>query len=299
MAGRRFALFVCSLSLVAILGPGAGAAVRTETVRWTDDLNKSGDVTGYRIHYGLASRDYTATVDAGIPPVSDGVFETAVEVPATENVYIAVTAYNEEAESLLSNEICRTPLGASCTDTSSSTDTSTDTSTDSSTDTSTDSSTDTSTDSSTSTDGVQAAIAGFALWDAGSDTVVDSAFESGERISLATHGTCVAIEILGNSYLDQGGGSVMKVFDGETHGGCTEPGLTHENHPPYAWEADQGPETFACAASLTEPGTHSLTVTPYDGEDCTGAVGTTVTLEFEVVDGESLSPPGQPQLVVP
>lgn len=299
MAGRRLALILCSLSLVAILGPEAGAAVRTETVRWTDDLNKSGDVTGYKIHYGLDSRSYTGAVDAGIPPISNGVFEAAVEVPAAENVYIAVTAYNEEAESLLSNEICRTPLGESCTDTSSSTDTSTDTSTDSSTDTSTDSSTDTSTDSSTSTDGAQAAIAGFALWDAGSDTVLDSSFGSGEQISLATHGTCVAIEILGNSYLDQGGGSIMKVFDGQTYGGCTDPGLTHENSPPYAWEADQGPETFTCAASLTEAGTHTLTVTPYDGEDCTGAVGTPVTLEFEVVNGEPLSPPGQPQLVAP
>ncbi len=53
-------------------------------------------------------------------------------------------------------------------------------------------------------------------------------------------------------------------------------------------------------------GSHTLSVTPWDGDDCSGAAGTPVTLTFEVVEGplgsappppERLGVPGKPTIV--
>ena len=164
-------------------------------------------------------------------------------------------AYHEDAESFYSNEKCRGPAGDCAPSLPPPPDPS----------------------------GSQAAVAGFALWDAESDTSIDSSFESGEQISLADHG-CVAIEIVGNSYLAEFGspGSVMYSFDGQEPSGCHDPGRSHENQPPFVWEVETGPGSFECAASLTQPGSHSLTVTPFDGDNCSGLQGTSVTLDFEV-----------------
>ena len=129
----------------------------------------------------------------------------------------------------------------------------------------------------------QAAIVGFALWDAQADGLIDANFTSGEVISLAAHG-CTAIEVLGNAYLaTSNSGSVTFSFDGQDLGGCSGvPGLAFENTAPYTWEEDSGAGSFECAASLTQPGSHSLTVTPFDGDNCSGLQGTSVTLDFEV-----------------
>lgn len=129
----------------------------------------------------------------------------------------------------------------------------------------------------------QAAVVGFALWDAQADRLVDAAFESGEQISLADN-PCTAIEILGNPYLaGSGPGSVAYVFDGQDLGGCTgTPGSSFENSAPYAWEADSGPGSFECAATLTQRGSHTLTVTPFDGDNCTGHQGSPAMLRFEI-----------------
>ena len=45
--------------------------------------------------------------------------------------------------------------------------------------------------------------------------------------------------------------------------------MTHENSPPVASETDTGPDRYECAPSLTVAGIHTLTVTPFDGDDCT------------------------------
>jgi hypothetical protein len=148
-------------------------------------------------------------------------------------------------------------------------------------------------------------VTGFALWNASTDTLIDGSFTSGEKITLPGQ-SCVAIQILVNAYLDTPGtaGSVKRSFDGQS-AACTTAGVTHENNPPYAWEVDMGPSLYECAASLTQVGNHTLTVTPYDGDDCTGAQGTPVTLSFEVVNSTAPPPPpppatlgqpGQPQL---
>jgi hypothetical protein len=211
--------------------------------------------------------------------------QSSVAVPATGNFYFAVTALKNTIESNPSNEICRAPVGAPCTQPSP-----------------TPSPSPSPSPSPTTALGI---IEGFSLWNAATDTVLDADFRTGDKISLATHGTCVAIEIRSNAYLDlPGPGSVMTNFDGGAANGCTQAGVTHENNPPYGWEDDEGLGKFACAASLAVPGTHTLTGRPFNGDDCTGIGGTSVTVQFEVVDDRGstsspppLGPPGRPFLI--
>jgi hypothetical protein len=116
-------------------------------------------------------------------------------------------------------------------------------------------------------------------------------------------GSCLAIEIVGNAYLQQFGspGSLKFSFDGQAPSACSNAPISHENDPPYAWEVDQGPGQFACALSLAGVGPHTLIVTPYDGDSCTGTEGTPAVLSFEVLDAapspEPLGQPGAPMLV--
>lgn len=283
MSGRsRPVLFSCALAVLASALPAA-AQLRTETLRWQDTQNSRSELTGYRIHFGSASRTYLASVTVPLPPVSGGIMQTSIQVPATGKVYFAITALKGELESFYSNEICREG-GVACTSEPSPTEP-------------------TPTEPPPS-DGASAAITGFKLWNAQTDTVIDGDFRSGERITLSSTGDCVAIEIVGNSYLqDDGPGSVMKAFDGNTPSACNNPGVTHENSAPFAWEADQGPNLFGCAASLIVPGTHELLVVPFDEDNCNGAVGAPVRLTFEVVGDstsstqEPLGQPGQPKLI--
>jgi hypothetical protein len=271
---RWIALSTLTLSLALFVAVDASAQTRTEVLRWEDDFNT--DLVGYRVHFGTASRVYTDVVEVGIPAKVDGAFQASVEVDADADIYFAVTAYNADAESYYSNERCRSASG-DCVE-------------------------EPPPPPPPPSDGPQAAVVGFALWDASSGSVIDSSFQSGEQIDAASQ-SCVAIEILGNSYLDADGpGSIKKVFDGQDIG-CNNPGVSHENSAPFAWEADGGPGVFECAATLTQVGQHRLTITPYDGDNCSGAEGSPVTLLFEVIDSGSqpapLGAPGQPQAVIP
>ncbi len=147
------------------------------------------------------------------------------------------------------------------------------------------------------------------LWNAAAGTVIDSDFTSGEQFSVIEYG-CTAIEVIGNAHLSSlhSPGSVQFNFDGQTPTTCSQPGLTHENDPPYAWEADFGEGQFGCAPSLTEVGRHTLTVTPYDEDDCSGVEGPSVVLSFDVVDPDNpgdtppspgtIGTPGRPTLVL-
>jgi hypothetical protein len=97
---------------------------------------------------------------------------------------------------------------------------------------------------------------------------------------------------------------VKKIFNGKDLGCTTTPG-TYENNAPYAWEAETGSDAYECAPSLASVGVKSLTVIPFDGDNCTGAEGAAVTLTFSVVGGGSSTPPpatslgqpGQPILI--
>jgi hypothetical protein len=262
---------------------GLEASARTETLRWSHPDPAS--VDGYRVYYGNASRVYSWQVDVQTPPTdSQGAFVYDLEVDDTATVYVAVTAYTGSLESAYSNEKLRSP----------------------------------SEDPGSGDPGdggdpppaqASAAIDHFVLWNADADTVIDSDFTSGEQISLAEHG-CTAIEVIGNSYLlpNNSPGSIQFDLDGQTPSTCSNAGSTHENEPPYAWELDSGAGLFECAASLTGVGSHTLTVTPYDGDDCSGAVGATVTLSFDVIESsgsgetpppsEPLGTPGRPILIL-
>jgi hypothetical protein len=264
---------------------GLEASARTETLRWSHP--DAASVDGYRVYYGSASRAYSWHVDVGTPSTdSEGAFVYDLEVDDTATVYVAVKAYAGSLESPYSNERVRIPSedpgpgdpgdgGGS--------------------------------DGGSTPPQANAAIDHFVLWNAETDTVIDSNFTSGEQISLVEHG-CTAIEVIGNSYLSPAGsaGSLQFDLDGQTPSTCSDAGFTHENEPPYAWELEYGPGQFECSASLTEVGSHTLTVTPYDGDDCSGAAGTPVTLSFDVIGSggtppasETLGTPGRPTLILP
>lgn len=267
------------------------ASARTETLRWTQVEPPA--VAGFRVQWRLAG-GATTTEDVGLPGQdAQGRFSSSLIVDDAVDVYIRVVAYDADGlESYPSNEICRGASGACASgsgtgggdtgggDTGGGTGGG---------------------DTGGGTGGggtgttAQAAITGFKLWNAANDTVIDSSFTNGETIQIGSN-TCFAIEIVGNSYLSNNanGGSVKRQLN-NSGGACTTPGVTHENSAPYGWEADEGPGKFACAGSLTQAGTHTLTVTPYDGRDCSGNAGPTVTLQFNVT--APLGAPGQPFLV--
>lgn len=275
MTGRRIAGWV--IAFVSIGLSAVAQTSRIETVRWTDQLNAAGSVSKYRVRFGGASGSYTHAIDVGIPSLVSGAFQSQVTIPSTlpGNVYMVVSAVRSTGvEGFFSNEICRNG-GIRCGTSGGG-----------------------STPPPTT---AQSAVTGFALWNAQTDTLVDSSFQSGEAISLAS-GNCVAIQIKTNPYLEaNGAGSVKTVFDGQDTG-CSEAGVTHENSAPYSWEEDEGPGVYSCAQSLTVAGRHTLKATPYDGENCSGAVGTAVTLTFDVMPGTTggtatIGQPGRPFLV--
>jgi hypothetical protein len=239
----------------------SAASARTERLRWT-----SASVDKFSIYLRLASTSYPSVgINAGVPAKdSTGAYYFDIVVADTDTVYFAVTAWSGTLESAKSNEISRAGLtsgGGTTTPPSSPTTAS-------------------------------AAVVGFALWNAQNDTVVDTNFVSGDTISDAIR-ACAAIEVKTNSYLTASGpGSVRRVFDGVDKG-C-------ENNFPYAWE-QSGNGDYACAASLSAVGTHSLSVTPYDGDNCSGLAGAPVSINFTVAgsssSGTTLGAPGQPYIV--
>ena len=266
----RLLLVLAAALLVS--GP-ARAQTRTERFRFTHP-NPSA-VAGFNLYYGTSSGSYGQQIDVGLPARDGtGAYFVDIAFPATQGVYVAVAAYDSsDRESARSNEKFRAadaPPNSGGSGTAS------------------------------------AAVTGFALWNATTDTVVDSSFTSGERINLATL-ACTSIEIKTNSYLTAAGspGSVKKVFDGQNLP-CTSAPTSHENSAPYAWETDRGPNVYDCAPSLSTPGSHTLTVVPFDGDNCTGLAGPAVTLTFEVYNSSggstppptvNLGQPGQPILI--
>lgn len=279
----EYALSICVVLTAAL---GATAQTRTETLRWSHP--DPSEVVSYRVHYGPTSRSYDHFVDLPTPSAEGGVFAYDLEVDAASDVWVAVTALNEDFESFFSNESCRGPDGECAAEPPP----------------------DPPDDPPPAPGEPRAAVIGFVLWDAATDTRIDANFESGEQISLAEH-PCVAIEILGNGYLSASGpGSIMKAFDAPAPAACDNPGVTHEDTAPFAWEVEAGPGRFECAPTLTQPGPHFLTLIPFDGDGCTGLQGASTTLTFEVVgsappdeppppdEPEPLGQPGQPQLIL-
>jgi len=257
---------------------GAEASARTETLRWTQSEPPA--VAGFRVHWRVAG-GASNTENAGLPARdAQGVYSYSINVDDAADVFFSLTAYDGGGvSSYPSNEICRGP-GAPCGSGGGGSEPLPPPPPPPPDD---------------GTGGAAlGAITGFKLWNASNDTVIDSSFTANETIDVAKY-PCVAIEIVGNAYMNAANPHSVKKQLNATGGSCTTPGVTHENAPPYAWEADEGPNRFACAPSLQVAGSHTLTVTPYDGADCTGNAGATVTLPFKVTS--PLGAPGQPFLV--
>jgi hypothetical protein len=254
----------------------SAASARTERFRWTQ--TNASNVDYFMVYVGLASGSYSASMNVGIPTKdSTGAYYYDIVVKDTDTIYVVVTAWDATLESARSNEVSRAGIttGGGSTTTPPPT-----------------------TPPPPAT--ANAAVTGFALWNALTDTVVDATFQNGDTIPDAVR-SCAAIEIKTNAYLSTAGtpGSIKKVFDGADKG-CAAGG--YENEPPYAWEDDAGPGKFPCAASLSAIGTHTLTVTPYDGDNCSGAVGTPASVTFTVSGpsssgGSTVGAPGQPFIV--
>jgi len=258
---------VFALCVVAAVLWTTAASARTERFRWTQVAT----VDSFKLYWGASSGSLTSSLGVGMPVKdSTGAYYYDLVVPDADTIYIAVTATAGGLESLKSNVISRAGITGGGGTTPPPPPPTT----------------------------ASGAILGFALWNASNDTVVDSNFTSGKSIPDSIR-SCAAIEIKANAYLNASGpGSVKKVFDG-VNNGCT--GTGGENNAPFAWEDDSGVGAFPCAPSLSALGSHTLTVTPYDGDNCTGLVGTPVTLSFTVSGSGSststLGAPGQPQVV--
>lgn len=62
--------------------------------------------SGYKIHYGVESRNYTDTVDVGLPEIINGRVVKSIEIIGDEGKYFAAaTAYINDKESDYSNEV--------------------------------------------------------------------------------------------------------------------------------------------------------------------------------------------------
>jgi hypothetical protein len=103
LRSRRIGWFLL-LALASLgLAHSALAATRETVIRW---LPPSGTVSGYRVHLGSVSKSYTQVLELGaVPTDPDGVGRSTLQLDATRDYYITLTAYNGVGESSLSNEI--------------------------------------------------------------------------------------------------------------------------------------------------------------------------------------------------
>jgi hypothetical protein len=100
-----------ALLILAIAGT---AQARTEVFRWTDPNPAPSPVDGFRIYLGSSSGNYTTVLDVqGLTP-ENGVYIAGTQVNDTAVVYVAMTAYDDDAnlESAFSNELVRSPVGS-------------------------------------------------------------------------------------------------------------------------------------------------------------------------------------------
>ncbi|HVN39166.1 MAG TPA: fibronectin type III domain-containing protein [Myxococcota bacterium] len=265
-------------ALFCVLAFSAEAWARTETLHWSQ--TDPSTVDGFYV-YWTPTGGSESQVNVSLPAQDSQGFVTSVTVSDGVDVSFAVSAYNEGGESPRSNSICRgaTP-GAACGTTSSTPPPS----------------------GGGGSTTASSAIAGFRLWDANTDTVIDSNFTGTGKVITAS---CTSIEIRGNSYLAADSGSIKKqLCSGTTcaQAACGQANVSYENDPPFAWEDDAGIGKFNCAPSLAVNGTWTLLVTPYDGKNCSGAQGTALSVTFSVQTGgatsaPTLGAPGKPYLV--
>ncbi|MBW2288187.1 MAG: PQQ-dependent sugar dehydrogenase [Deltaproteobacteria bacterium] len=107
----RFIRLARATRLVAIIGLimfglAANGHARTVTLRWYDPNPDPSPVSGFQLHVGTESRNYTLVYEVGmLEPDEDRVRSASVEIPDTVDVYVAMTSYADDGSvSPLSNE---------------------------------------------------------------------------------------------------------------------------------------------------------------------------------------------------
>jgi len=91
---------------LAALGGALPAEARVEAVRWR--YSAPGRVSGFRIHVGATPGNYTQVIDAGKPQRNaNDVYTYQVNVADNTTVYVAVSAYDGQQQSPLSNVTTR------------------------------------------------------------------------------------------------------------------------------------------------------------------------------------------------
>ncbi|HXK26261.1 MAG TPA: fibronectin type III domain-containing protein [Myxococcota bacterium] len=258
-------------ALFCVLAFSAEAWARTETLHWTHPQPST--VTGFKV-YWTPSGGATSGVDVGAATSDATGYSAGVSVSDGVDVTFQVSAYNEGGEGAPSNSICRNASSQPCGTTT------------------TPPPSGGGGGGGGGTTTANAAIAGFKLWDASTDKVIDSNFTGAGKVIT---NSCTSIEILGNSYLSGGSGSVKKQLCQGTacaQAACGQANVSYENTPPFAWEDDAGAGNFNCAPSLANNGTFTLQVTPYDGKNCSGTQGSALSVTFSVQTGGATSNPG-------
>lgn len=124
----------------------------------------------------------------------------------------------------------------------------------------------------------QGQIVRVRLWNAsnpGIDQVIYQDFQSFPTIQNNVR-SCVAIEAVPNAYLaGLGPGSINFLIGGVNH--C-------ESTPPYSDFSDNGSSQFGCDPNIAPVGAHTLVMTPFDNDGCTGTPsGTPVTINFNTL----------------
>ncbi|MGH7953509.1 MAG: fibronectin type III domain-containing protein [Limisphaerales bacterium] len=100
-SGKRLAKFLAGLLAVAVFS----AAIDAYGVTITWDPNSDGNVTGYRLYYGIASHSYANRIDVG-----NATTTTISNLTSGVTYYFAATAYNSSGlESDFSTEVTYTP----------------------------------------------------------------------------------------------------------------------------------------------------------------------------------------------
>jgi hypothetical protein len=94
---RAFAVSALTLAIAH------AASARTELLRWQH--GDASTVAGFKVYVGNATGAYQTTLDVGKPTPSSGVYSYSLQVPDSNTVYVAVSAYGSTGlESTKSNE---------------------------------------------------------------------------------------------------------------------------------------------------------------------------------------------------
>jgi hypothetical protein len=88
--GARRALRAGVFAL-AVLALASAASARTELLRWQHPDPST--VAGFKVYVGNAAGVYQTTLDVGKPTASAGVFSYSLQVPDSNTVFVAVSAY--------------------------------------------------------------------------------------------------------------------------------------------------------------------------------------------------------------